>query len=155
MENGIIPDFSTGSCHFTNSAIQKDFDYNLKKGWYVCRLCQKKEIKANERQDHQCYMPHPDSGKTNYNGEDVDIHKYFVFDMECAQDLSETKPNGIRFKHHCTLICIRSMYDKTKYAKSFESLEGFVEELITNEIFDKATLFAHNGGAYDFLFILN
>ena len=155
LENGHITNLSTGNCHFMNSAIQRDFEYNKKKEWYTCKLCQKKEIKANERQEHQCYMPHPDSGKIKYNGEDVDIHKYFVFDMECAQDLSETNPNSVRLKHHCTLICIRSMYDKSEYAKSFESLESFVEELITNEIFEKATLFAHNGGAYDFQFILH
>ena len=155
MENGYKPNFSTGDFKFSDMAMESGFDYDKKKGKYICKLCKKKEIEACEKQCHQCYMPHPDNGKKKLSGDEEDIHKYFVFDLECAQESTEKSHNGgTRFKHHCTLICVRAMYDKTKYAKSFDTVESFIEELMTNEIFEKGTLFAHNGGAYDFQFLV-
>jgi len=155
LENGYKPNFTTGNFKFSDMAMESGFDYDKKKGNYICKLCKKKEIEACEKQYHQCYMPHPDNGKKKLSGDEVDIDKYFVFDLECAQELSEISYNGgTRFKHHCTLICVRAMYDKTKYRKSFDTVALFMEELMTNEIFEKGTLFAHNGGAYDFQFLV-
>jgi hypothetical protein len=153
VQNGYQPDIQI-NYRFDKCCNDSSMHLDKKSNKYICNLCRKKDILELERQTHLCYMPNPETAKRQYGGENINVNKYFVFDLECAQNHIESTDGITKLRHYCTLICVRAMYDKSYYANAFETLESFVEELITNEKFDKATLFAHNGGSYDFQFLV-
>lgn len=122
---------------------QTHFYKESKSPGYTCSHCYCKDIQ--DVNNHQCYTPYPESPAI------LDSKKLFVFDIEAAQEQSETHDN--LYIHHANLICLRSVYTNDIH-EEFPTIDTFIRFIISHPIFQGSVILAHNGGSYDCQFIL-
>jgi hypothetical protein len=122
-----------------------DHPYKVWEKAYDCRVCGEKQRAIDFSCHHRCYMKAP-SPKEKISNE-----KLFVMDIESMQIPSEYNPN--KMVHICVLLCVQAMYD-VSIRLEFETIEAFLLAMSTDPRFVNATFLAHNGGGYDYQFLI-
>ena len=115
--------------------------------YYQCIQCQAKIKSKYELSKHLCYAPIPELKPAIAND------KLYVYDLEAYQKAVVSSTGRELHQHEINLVCVRSIYSND-FRKCYATIPEFMEELLSNELFNGAILLAHNGGAYDFKFIL-
>ena len=113
---------------------------------FKCRVCMDELSVADIYGKHICKF------KNTYKFEPLPSSKLFVIDIESMQVTTTTQN---KFKHECVLLCMRNMYNelnKVAFANEYEFIEYVTKTHI--EEFKNSTILAHNGGGYDYQFIL-
>ena len=137
--------------------IYKFYPNNKDKAMYDCRVCG--DTTADPKK-HVCRFPLPAEVPERPIPEiaDVTIHpNYWVYDIESASVSIQTTPDAEEepslYRHRPNCICLRPVYaDEPRL--HFHDATSFCEYIIQNKEFVGATIFAHNGGAYDHQFVV-
>jgi hypothetical protein len=110
---------------------------------YNCKLCGKEFYSDTLHKNHICTI--------NFNNQSKEIKdtQIFCLDIESCQDISDSK-----YEHKCVLICVKQVYSENiKF--QFRTMEEFCIFIEGNEnFFHKAIFLAHNGGGYDYHFLV-
>jgi hypothetical protein len=107
-----------------------------------CNVCHEM-IPLGEDETHFCYI------KTNKKKDKLKNEQLYVLDIESIQIQGE----GQLSIHKDILVCIMNLYNyEEKY--QYETIEQFLDDCVLNQRFAKCTFIAHNGGGYDYLFLL-
>lgn len=119
-----------------------------KKQWvklWSCKICGEDGPFQSFSLDHKCYFQAPKAKDPIKNDQ------LFVLDIESMQ--YETMFDTNKLVHDCVLLCVRNMYDAA-IRFEFKNIKDFLHACQTNEKFYNATFLAHNGGGYDYQFII-
>jgi hypothetical protein len=141
---------------FQNTQKLKFYNANHDGENYVCSVC--KEVVVKEcLKDHRCYIPLPKSVPEKEIPElkpEPEHPNLWVYDIESAQIRSHEVEDR-RYVHVPNCICLRPVYmegDEDRFY--FGDMKSFCEFLLGEKRLYGATIFAHNGGAYDHQFII-
>lgn len=110
--------------------------------YVTCITCQK-DVPRNHYNAHECFMP------KKKELEPLDDNSIFVLDLESLQDREDVTGKHV---HECILICFRAVYDNRRW--SFKTIDEFIKFLVGNKEMHGATILAHNGGGYDYQFLI-
>lgn len=108
----------------------------------VCKQCKQPCAPAYINY-HNCYM------KASQPKEPLNESKLFVYDIESMQTLHEESGNHI---HKCILVHMEEVYGENEWV--FDTIEEFVDFLISSERMVGSVILAHNGGGYDHHFVV-
>lgn len=110
---------------------------------FFCKLCSKEFYEEDLKKNHICSI--------NYDLKETQIQdkNIFCLDIESCQDFI----NG-KFQHTCVLICVKQVYgEQNRYQfKTMFEFCSFVE--MNPHVFSNAIFLAHNGGGYDYHFLV-
>lgn len=130
-----------------NKKVQLQFRKNprtqKKEPYYQCLQCYQ-PVNQHDYHQHVCYIQKKKNTPLNEN-------KIFVFDVECAQLVTE---EGIyRHEVNCVYLCnvYRQPNDEGVY---FANEVDFLNAILEDDKYKDSVIFAHNGGSYDVHFIL-
>jgi hypothetical protein len=112
---------------------------------YECKICKQVDTFDTFSYKHRCYFQKPVAKDR------IDNSKLFVLDIESYQTICEANVN--KYYHEFVVMCVRSVYDST-IRFEFNSVADFVSNCLENPQFKDATMIAHNGGGYDYQFLL-
>lgn len=107
-----------------------------------CKVCNCK-VPRNHYNKHECYMP------TKVKKDPLDTTKIFVLDLEAFQDKD---PATNKYLHECNLGYIMAVYDDREW--TFPDMGSLVRFLLDNEFMHGSVFWAHNGGGYDYQFLI-
>ena len=119
-----------------------------------------------------CYYNHVCRMKTPKSKDPIEKSRLFVLDIESmplpiqretilVEDGDQSniakkrrRENDTKmFAHECVLLCVKNMYDdNVKY--EFTKIKQFTDLCISTNVLDNAVVLAHNGGGFDYQFIL-
>jgi hypothetical protein len=111
---------------------------------YFCNVCGEEGSYNTFAFKHRCYFKKPEAKDPIAN------EKLFVLDIESLQEPTIT---GSKFVHELVLMCVRNVYDDNT-RKEYKTMEAFVDECMNETTYQNATFIAHNGGGYDYQFVL-
>ena len=110
---------------------------------FKCRICNHIDYYNEFAYQHRCYFAKPDKK------EPIKDEKLFVLDIESLQ-----VPVQGKLVHEFVLMCLRGVYDDSVRLE-FTSVRSFIEACQNDPRFESATLIAHNGGGYDYQFLIS
>lgn len=115
----------------------------------ACSVCKTKVSKYHYN-DHRCMMPL----KKHVTKDIIPEEKIYVMDIESMQYrwTPMCKETFYELKHECILVCQKSVYGNTQV--SFPTMSAYMEYILSAPEMRGATILAHNGGAYDYQFII-
>lgn len=125
-------------------------------GRHKCRVC---GDFTDTPRSHICRFPLPVAVPERPIPEINDSREhpnYWVYDIESANvsiqpEIEGEEPNLFRHRPNC--ICLRPVYAEEPRLH-FHDATSFCEYVIQSPEFNGATIFAHNGGAYDHQFVI-
>lgn len=124
-----------------------------------CNLCNDVVLTCNRGlEKHKCCIPLPTSVPEKPIPElqaEAEHPNLWVYDIESAQVPCEDTDREELYIHIPNCICLRPVYLEGIEDKFyFPEKDTFVEFLLREKRFEGATIYAHNGGAYDHQFVL-
>ena len=108
-----------------------------------CKICSTFLPEKYQSIEHVCYM------KPQKIKDYIPDSRLFVLDIESMQQ--ELEPEI--WVHQCILLCVQNMYDDTK-KKEYTDEKNFITDFMEDPFFENATFIAHNGGGYDYQFLI-
>ena len=144
----------------TDIVKENKFKKDMKTMKYTCQLCDRL---TGDPKGHVCTFPLP----ANVPARNIpeletggEYPNYWVYDVESASvpfaavgKVNEETGEINLFRHRPNCICLRPVFtEEPKY--HFHDAEDFCKHIISESEFQGATIFAHNGGAYDHQFVL-
>lgn len=119
-----------------------------KKQWtklWTCKVCGEDGPYQSFSLSHKCYFQPPKPKEAIPND------KLFVLDIESMQ--YETMFDSNKLVHECVLVCVRNMYNADVRFEC-KTIKEFLHACQHQEMFYNTTFLAHNGGGYDYQFIV-
>jgi hypothetical protein len=111
---------------------------------YECTVCGYVGTHLDLSYQHRCYFVKPEPKEI------IQESKLFVLDIESLQRYDATAD---KYAHECVLMCFRNVYNADlKYEVT--NIAEFIHMLRSFPEFEQATFIAHNGGGYDYQFII-
>ena len=111
---------------------------------YECTICGHVGTHHDMAYQHRCYFSKPETKEI------IDEAKLFVLDIESMQKYDA---DADKYVHEFVLMCFRNVYDQNSMYE-VTNISDFISMIKTNPVFEKATFIAHNGGGYDYQFII-
>lgn len=109
---------------------------------YFCNVCNQEGPYSEFAYKHRCMFKKPEIKEALPN------EKLFVLDIESLQN---TVVNG-KSLHEFVLMCVRNIYSEFK--KEYLTMELFLDDCLNLPDYKDSTFIAHNGGGYDYQFII-
>lgn len=111
---------------------------------YECTICNQVDSHHMLAYRHRCYFQTPKPKPV------LSESKLFVLDIESLQEYDDTSN---KYVHEFVLMCVRNVYDENiRY--EYTDVLSFCEACKNNPEFENATFIAHNGGGYDYQFMI-
>lgn len=111
---------------------------------YVCTLCDVRGTYNTFSYKHRCYFKKPEVKAA------TDASKLFVLDIESLQ---EATPLNVKYVHDFVLMCVRNIYNEDSRVE-YRTMDQFLDDCVNKPEYRDATFIAHNGGGYDYQFII-
>lgn len=142
-----IQDFrrSLGTTTYTKYYNRRDRSNSYNQ--IFCSCCHTEVQVEDTIINHDCYI----NWETAAKCDPLENEKIFAYDIESTQEVDEFGKHS----HQCILVVLSNVYNEDMKWK-FSNIEDFVDFLYEpdNIFMHGATIFAHNGGAYDHLFVM-
>jgi hypothetical protein len=121
---------------------------------FRCNTCLERVYPSKVHMGHSCKMLANKNTPEELIKNRLNDDCIFVLDMESMQNKQGAESEGL-YSHECVLICVQPVYNPNpSLKKAYWNIHDFINELRTSVYYDGATFLAHNGGGYDYHFII-
>jgi len=130
--------------HWTDGSCDHDTERRKTSRCYKCNICRVTGPIDIFAHNHTCKMTKPDPIPVIAN------ERLFALDIESKQ----IPDSSGKLVHRCVLICIKPLYSDEVYR--YTTFEEFLTFCMSSELnrFRNGVFIAHNGGGYDYQFLI-